>query len=148
VGLGRRGVDAGNVLVSGRDLFGYPPILGGYPDLHNHLFGIGMFNHDAMMQAVAAAQQKRRQTDFPRLAQGYTFKADGRSGYVYYREGERVLEIYWEMSGVPEYDILISLSEIRNWTTPEAVLIPSDKRDQIISGLKEFLVASRIRPDF
>lgn len=107
-----------------------------------------MFNHDAMMQAVEAAQQKRCQTEFPRLAQGYTFKADGRSGFVYYREGDQILEIYWEMSGVPQYDILISLSEIRNWTTPERTAIPGEKRDQIISGLKDFLVASRIRPDF
>ena len=107
-----------------------------------------MFNHNAMMRAVEAAQQKRRRTDFPPLAQGYTFKADGRSGFVYYREGEQILEIYWEMSGVPQYDILISLSEIRNWTTPARLAIPSDKRDQIIGGLKDFLLASRIRPDF
>jgi hypothetical protein len=107
-----------------------------------------MFNHDAMMQAVEAAQQKRHQTDLPGLAQGYTFKADGRSGFVYYREGEQILEIYWEMSGVPQYDILISLSEIREWARPRGVAIPSHKRDQIISGLKEFLLASRIRPDF
>ena len=107
-----------------------------------------MFNHDAMMQAMEAAQQKRRQTDFPGLAQGYTFKAEGRSGFVYYREGEQILEIYWEMSGVPRYDILISPSEIGNWTTPGGLAIPSLKRDQIISGLKEFLLASKIRPDF
>jgi hypothetical protein len=107
-----------------------------------------MFNHDPMMQAVEAAQLKRRQTEFPRLAQGYTFKADGRSGFLYYREGEQILEIYWEMSGVPQYDSLISLSEIRNWTKPEQTAIPCDKRNQIISGLKDFLLASRIRPDF
>jgi hypothetical protein len=107
-----------------------------------------MFNHDAMMQAVEAAQQKRRQTDFPGLAQGYTFKPDGRSGFVYYREGELILEIYFEMSGVPQYDILISLSEVRNWTMPQQSPIPAHKRDQIISGLKDFLLASRIRPDF
>jgi hypothetical protein len=100
------------------------------------------------MQAVEAAQQKRRQTDFPGLAQGYTFKPDGRGGFVYYREGEQILEIYFEMSGVPQYDILILLSEVRNWTMPQPLLIPSHKWDQIISGLKDFLLASRIRPDF
>ena len=100
------------------------------------------------MQAVEAAQQKRHQTDFPGLAQGYTFKPDGRSGFVYYREGEQILEIYFEMSGVPQYDILISLSTVRDWTIPQRLPIPPQKRDQIISGLKDFLLASRIRPDF
>jgi len=38
-----------------------------------------MVDYDAMKQAVQAAQVKRRETDFPKLEEGFTFKADGRS---------------------------------------------------------------------
>src|SRR5881227_2216634 len=107
-----------------------------------------MVDHGAIKQAVQAAQQKRHQKDFSRLDEGYTFKADGRSGFVYYREGDQILEIYWEMSGVPEYDVLISLSEIQKWTRPDGLPIPPQKKDQLISGLKDFLLARKIRPDF
>jgi hypothetical protein len=107
-----------------------------------------MVDHVAIKQAVQAAQQKRRQKDFPRLEEGYTFKGDGRSGFVYYREGDQILEIYWEMSGVPQYDVLISLSEVQKWTSPDGLPIPSQKKDQIVSGLKDFLLARKIRADF
>jgi hypothetical protein len=107
-----------------------------------------MLDHDAMMKAVREAQEKRRQKDFSHLKEGYTFKPDGRSGFVYYKEAEQILEIYWEMSGVRQYDILISLSEIQKWTRPEGAAISAEKREQIITGLKEFLLAEKIRPDF
>lgn len=107
-----------------------------------------MVNSDAIKKAVQAAQAKRRGADFPALEEGYTFKADGRSGFVYFREDDRVLEIYWEMSGVPEYDILISPLEITSWTRPEDQLIPPEQRQQIVDGLRSFLLAKRIRSDF
>jgi hypothetical protein len=107
-----------------------------------------MLDHDAMMKAVREAQEKRRQKDFLHLKEGYTFKPDGRSGFVYYREGAQILEIYWEMSGVRQYDVLISLSEIQKWTRPEGASISPEKKQQIITGLKDFLAAKKIRPDF
>jgi hypothetical protein len=106
-----------------------------------------MFDPDAMMRAAREAQEKRRQKDFPRLTEGYTLKPDGRSGFIYYKEGEQVLEIYWEMSGVRQYDILISLSDIQISTRPEGEPIPTQKKEQITKGLKEFLLAKKIRPD-
>jgi hypothetical protein len=106
-----------------------------------------MVDYEAMRQAVQAAQEKRHQKEFPSLAEGYTFKADGRSGFMYYREGNQILEIYWEMSGVPEYDVLISPSEIQTWTRPAGLVISSQKKFQIVDGLRKFLQASKIRAD-
>ena len=104
-----------------------------------------MIDSDDINRAVQAAQTKRRSNDFPALAEGYTFKADGRSGFVYYREGDHFLEIYWEMSGVPQYDILIAPLQITTWTCPEDGPIPAEKRQQIIDGLRTYLQAQRIR---
>ena len=42
---------------------------------------------------------------------GFTFKPDGRSGYIYYTEQGTLVEIYVEMSGVKEYDMLIYFDE-------------------------------------
>jgi hypothetical protein len=53
-----------------------------------------MADHELIRQAVQAAQQKRREGDFKRLGQGYTFKPDDRSGFVYYKEDDQILEIY------------------------------------------------------
>jgi hypothetical protein len=106
-----------------------------------------MIDYDAINRAVQAAQTKRRSNDFPALEEGYTFKAKGRSGFVYYREGNHVLEIYWEMSGVPQYDILIAPLEIIRWTSPADQPIPPEKRRQIVDGLKSYLLARKIRPD-
>jgi hypothetical protein len=106
-----------------------------------------MIDYGAMNQAVQAAQTKRRGNDFPALEEGYTFKAEGRSGFVYYREGDHVLEIYWEMSGVPQYDILIAPLEITKWTSPGDQTIPPEKRQQIVDGLRTYLLARKIRPD-
>ena len=106
-----------------------------------------MIDYDAINRAVQAAQTERRRTDFPALEEGYTFKAEGRSGFVYYRDGDHVLEIYWEMSGVPQYDILIAPLEITKWTSPADRPIPPEKRQQIIDGLKTYLLAQKIRAD-
>jgi hypothetical protein len=107
-----------------------------------------MADYDSIRHAVQAAQEKRREKDFRGLNQGYTFKADGRSGFVYFREGDQILEIHWEMSGVPKYDVLISLSDIQNWTRPAGAIIPAQKKEYILNELKKFLLAKRIRPDF
>lgn len=106
-----------------------------------------MIDYDAINRAVQAAQTNRRGNDFPALEEGYTFKAEGRSGFVYYREGDHVLEIYWEMSGVPEYDILIAPLDVTKRTSPADQPILPAKREQIVSGLRTYLLARKIRPD-
>ncbi len=67
---------------------------------------------------------------------------------MYFKEGDHILEIYWEMSGVPAYDVLISLPEIQKWTCPVGEQIPPQKKNDIIGGLRNCLSAMKIRPDF
>ncbi len=101
----------------------------------------------SLKMAVEAAAVTRRETIFPGLSEGFTFKPQGRSGFVYYKESNHVLEIYWEMSGVPEFDILISPLEIREWTVPPGCPISPEKQKEIVAGLGKFLVASKVRAD-
>jgi hypothetical protein len=48
-------------------------------------------------------------------------KAYGRAGTIYYEEQRRVLGLTWEMSGVPEYEILVNTFNLRSWVLPESV---------------------------
>lgn len=82
-----------------------------------------------------------------KLKQGFTFHAEGRSGAVFYKRDERILELYWEMSGVPEYDILLSTEEIRFWKYPQEEKIENPERDQIVRSLELWLRKENLRSD-
>jgi hypothetical protein len=99
-------------------------------------------------KVIEEANTKRRSKVWPTLKDGYTFVADGRSGFVYFKEQDKILEVYWEMSGVPQYDVLISTWEIQKWTFPSQEIIPEEARKRIISGLRDYLISQKIRPDF
>lgn len=59
-----------------------------------------------MSHSIEESEQERRESIFPKLEHGFTLKQTGRSGYLYYRTEDRMLEFYTEMSGVPEYSYL------------------------------------------
>jgi hypothetical protein len=48
------------------------------------------------------------------------------------------LEIYWEISGVPSYDILVS-GITAGWTLPVGELMGAAKQFELLSRLREFL---------
>jgi hypothetical protein len=97
-------------------------------------------------QTLARWNAKRRHDDkVDELAQGFSFRASGRDGFIYYREGARVLELYWEMSGVNEYDVLLSLKGLREWALPHVESIEPAKQEEILAALRSWLSANKVR---
>jgi hypothetical protein len=99
-----------------------------------------------MGEAVRADAFKRRQDAFARVGDGFTHDDKGRCGYIYFRERDKMLEIYWEMSGVPAYDIIIDgIPQV--WTFPEGLPISVEKRLELLSLLRIFLADLKVRTD-
>jgi|GEM_PF-1919742 len=103
---------------------------------------------DAIHEKVHAMNDQRRCAVFPTLKRGFTFAAHGRTGFIYYKEGARILEIAWEMSGVPQYEILIAPLRMEAWTYPVPEAISEEKKAEIMTGLREFLRMRQLRADF
>lgn len=102
---------------------------------------------DALRKAVREAAEKRRAATFPSLAEGFTLQANGRCGYIYFRRGEHMLEIYWEVSAAEQFDILLLPLQVTHWHRPAGVLIPESESHDIIQALGRWLASQRIRSD-
>jgi hypothetical protein len=88
---------------------------------------------------------RRRRDKVGELPDGFTFKPSGRDGYIYYREGERMLELLWEMSGPDDYDILLALDGLREWVLPQVEPIEITKQQEIEASLRSWLRHHGIR---
>jgi hypothetical protein len=51
------------------------------------------------------------------------------------------------MSGVPEYDILLSSDEIQYWAHPQKEIIEEPERTQIVRSLELWLRKENLRSD-
>ena len=89
--------------------------------------------------------RRRRRDKVDELGAGFSFRASGRQGYIYYREEGRIMELYWEMSGVDEYDILLSLNGLREWALPHVEPVDSAKQKEILTDMQSWLVANNVR---
>ena len=83
-----------------------------------------------MNHSIEEAEQKRRELVFPKLENGFTHIRDGRSGFLYYKRAGRMLELYTEISGVPEYNFLVWEEGLETWVHPnrEPVWVEEKKR--------------------
>lgn len=72
---------------------------------------------------------------------GFIIKPDGRSGTIYYVEKERLCEIYFEISGIREFDILIYFDSLKEWSLPNnaemSISEKKDIREELIVWLKK-----------
>jgi len=101
-----------------------------------------------LQDAVRHKQQERRAKVGAALPQGFTFRPDGRSGFIYYRAGDRVLEIYVEMSGVALYDLLVWPEGLEDWIYPEAVPLTPDERIALRDEFRAWLKQQSFKTDF
>lgn len=66
--------------------------------------------------------------------------SEGRSGQAYYQHGDHTLGMYWEISGVPQYDLLIFFESVTQWSVPLGKPItPQEKavlKEELIKCLK------------
>jgi len=61
-----------------------------------------------------------------KLEDGFTLVRDGRTGSIIYKENSRILELSYELSGSPEFDILIDESVFTKWILPSKDAINKD----------------------
>ncbi|HEX3698503.1 MAG TPA: hypothetical protein VH374_24230 [Polyangia bacterium] len=74
-----------------------------------------------------------------KLSQGFSFRKRGRDGSIYFREGDHVLELIYEISGTSDQDILISADGLTKWIVPDGEPIAQNKQQQIADLLKDWL---------
>jgi hypothetical protein len=78
---------------------------------------------------------------------GFHIKYHGRSGMIYYIDNGKVLEIEFEMSGVPQYDLLVYFDTLKGWTIPRSDPFGFNEQSEIRERLLEWLKSKRIKSD-
>jgi hypothetical protein len=69
----------------------------------------------------------------------FKMERDGRCGNIIYRDGDRVLKMYWEISAVRKYDILLAPIDLRQWGEPGNEKIDQDEQLEILDQLRSWL---------
>jgi hypothetical protein len=92
--------------------------------------------------------ERRRRDGVSELEEGFTFRPAGRHGYVYFREGDRIMELLWEMAGPEDYDIILFLKGLRTWALPQEEPVASAKQQSIEAELRSWLSAKKLRAIF
>ena len=75
----------------------------------------------------------------------FRLNSSGRCGTISCSKDSLKLEMDWEMSGVPDVDLLLAPIELTRWATGEAV--PEDEQRVILDHLRDWLVVKKTRAD-
>ena len=75
----------------------------------------------------------------------FTMQRSGRDGNIRCTDGRDLIDIYWEMSGSSDYDILLAPLDLRSWAS--GAEIPRTAQRQILSALRDWLSKQEIRSD-
>lgn len=75
----------------------------------------------------------------------FQLSASGRCGTISCFKGNQNLEMEWEMSGVPDRDILLAPIDLTRWASGEDV--PMAEQRVILGYLREWLVGTKTRAD-
>jgi hypothetical protein len=75
----------------------------------------------------------------------FQLNANGRCGTISCAKDGQNLEIEWEMSGVPEKDILLAPIDLARWASGED--IPKAEQRMILERLRDWLVSKKTRSD-
>ena len=76
---------------------------------------------------------------------GFHIKYHGRGGMIYYIDSGKVLEIDFEMSGIPQYDLFLYFDTLKGWTIPRNELFAFKEQSAIREKLIEWLKVKRIK---
>lgn len=79
--------------------------------------------------------------------EGFHIKSHGRSGSIYYIEQGKMCEVYFEISGVPQYDILPAFSQLKTWKLPNKIPLTKDEKNRIEKELIIWLKDQNIKAD-
>ena len=93
--------------------------------------------------------ERRQKDNFDKLimTDGFHIKYHGRAGMIYYVDNGKVLEIDFEMSGVPQYDLLPYFDNLKSWTIPKNEPFASKEQSAIKDKFLEWLKSKRIKTD-
>ena len=80
-----------------------------------------------------------------RRKNGFRIKSYGRAGKIIFVDNERVCEMELEVSGVPQFTILIYFDALQFWTKPEGVLISNEEKLEIRSKLIGWLARKKLK---
>jgi len=78
---------------------------------------------------------------------GFHMQPSGRSGTIFYVDKRRLLGIYFEISGVSKYDLLIFWNDNMMWTIPEGERVNGAELPVIKERLRDWLRKEGIRGD-
>jgi hypothetical protein len=86
-------------------------------------------HHVPEARARAWDTKRRKKYGVSTLPQGFTHKPEGRDGFFYYREGDRVLELYYELG--PGKNVFVNWDGVTRWVWPEASYVDPDDQLRI-----------------
>jgi hypothetical protein len=96
-----------------------------------------------MSQAVREArnEERRRKHNVPRLLRkdGFHMVQEGREGTLYYVDDGRLMEFYVELSGNPEYSIIIQFNDVNDYVLPTRVKLTDEEKKQLRADLQKWL---------
>ncbi len=95
----------------------------------------------------ANEQRKKDKLDKLIKKDGFHMKSQGRCGTIYYIEHGKVLEIGWEMSGVPEYHILQGFDSINYWSIPEGLPLDPEAKATIRLKFQAWSQKEKLKTD-
>ena len=78
---------------------------------------------------------------------GFYLKPDGRSGTIYFVEENKLSQIYFEISGVKEFDILIFFEQLNQWELPNRKVMLENEKEVIKEKLSIWLGKEKIKAD-
>ncbi len=68
-------------------------------------------------------------------------------GSIIYGHERKKIALYWEMSGVPKYDILLAPVDLRHWDEPYGEMVPQHEQIEILHKLRSWTKSQGIRSD-
>jgi hypothetical protein len=83
-----------------------------------------------------------------KLREGFSLVSDGRSGYLYFREGDRFIEVYVELAGDPSFDLILEIRGLKSWISLATLSrdpVPPDEETRIRSEMEAWLRTRKIR---
>lgn len=94
-------------------------------------------------------KQRRQKDKLDKLLKkdGFHMKSEGRFGTIYYIDQGKVLELHWEISGVPQYHILLEFGSLHAWSIPDGTPITPEEEIIIREKLQEWLKKKGLRSD-
>ncbi|HEV7347926.1 hypothetical protein [Telluribacter sp.] len=80
------------------------------------------------------------------LTHGFHLKQDGRAGTIYYVSNDQFCEIYYELSAVPQFDILIFFDSLKEWSQPKREMT-EEENIKLKQELTNWLAKEKIKAD-